>query len=411
MSVPATSAPVGRVQVRRARLAVGALFFVNGAMYASVVPRLPGIKEQLQLSNTALGTAIAAAPVGALLAGLAAGALVSRWGSGRVAVACGLGMGVTLPGVGAAPSWAVLAAALAVLGVLDCVMDVSMNAHALRVQHAMGRSIVNAFHGLWSVGAVTGGLVGALAAGGEVPVAVHLGAVGAVLVAASLVASRFLLAGSEDLERNAAGAEAQPRDAQEPQATGVVSARRAALPALGLLGVLTLLAAVVEDVPASWGAVYLRTELGTGAATAGMAFVAFQAAMTLGRFLGDAMTDRFGAVALARGGALAAAVATSAALAVATPATTVVGFAVAGFGVASLFPAAFSAAGNLPGVRTGDGVAVVSWIARTGFLVAPPLVGLVGDLTSLRLALVLTPLAAAGVFLLARALRPVGGGT
>lgn len=389
------------VTPRQARLAVSALFFVNGALYANVVPRLPGIKADLGLSNTALGTAIAGAPVGALLAGAAAGALVTRFGSGRLAVGCGVLFGVALTGVGLAPVWAVLVAAMVVVGALDSVMDVSMNAHGLRVQRAYRRSIINGFHGIWSIGAVAGGLTGAAAAGLGVPIELHLLGAGIALAGAALVASRFLLAGHEDTERVD-----RQSDAAEPRAMGTRGARRAVLPALGVLGVLTLLAAVVEDSPASWGAVYLSGELGADAATAGLAFVAFQAMMTAGRLLGDRLTERFGEVAVARTGALAAALATSVALAVATPLVTIVGFGVAGFGVASLFPAAFHAAGNIPGVRTGDGVAMVSWIARSGFLIAPPLVGLVGDLVSLRVGLLLVPVAALGVVVLAGALRP-----
>ena len=57
---------------------MSALFFVNAALYANLVPRLPEVKERLALGNAALGSAIAAMPVGALLAGLCAPALIQR---------------------------------------------------------------------------------------------------------------------------------------------------------------------------------------------------------------------------------------------------------------------------------------------------------------------------------------------
>lgn len=80
------------------------------------------------------------------------------------------------------------------------------------------------------------------------------------------------------------------------------------------------------------------------------------------------------------------------------------GFARAGLGTAPLFPLAFHAAGDLPGVSTGDGVAAVAWMGRIGFLVAPPLVGLIGDAVNLRAGLVLVPIAGSVVALLAGAL-------
>ena len=94
----------------RARAAVSAVFFVNAVLYANLVPRLPDVKDALDLSNAALGTAIAAMPVGALLAGLGAPAVIQRLGSARVAAFGLLALAVGVVGVPLSGSWAVLAA-------------------------------------------------------------------------------------------------------------------------------------------------------------------------------------------------------------------------------------------------------------------------------------------------------------
>lgn len=381
----------------RARIAVAVLFVLNGAAYATVVPRLPAIKGELGLSNTALGTAVASMPLGALLSGLLAGRLVTRSGSGRVAVACGIAFGIVLPLLGLAPSWGALAAAFLVLGLLDALMDVSMNAHGLRVQRGYGRSIVNALHGLWSIGAVAGGLAGTVAAGVGVAPRVHLLTAGAAVAAVSVATARHTLEGPDDEDRD----DATPATAD--------SGRRATASRLALLGLLVVLAAVVEDAPASWGAVLLRDELGATAAAGGLVFIAFQVSMVIGRLLGDPVVDRFGEAAVVRAGGLLTAGAVGVGLAIGEPASIVVGFALAGLGAASLFPVVFHAAGNLPGVSTGHGLAVVGWMSRLGFLVVPPLVGAIGDASSLRAGLVIVPLAALAIAGLAGTLpaRPV----
>jgi MFS family permease len=376
-----------RRDLRRARGAVAAFFVINAAAYANVVPRLPAIKADLGLSNTGLGTAVAAMPVGALLSGMAAGGLIARLGSGRLAAACGVGFGLVLPLFGIAPSWAALAGTFLALGLLDSLMDVSMNAHALRVQRGYGRSIVNAMHGLWSVGAVLGGVVGSAAAGAGIGLGAHLVTAGAMVVAASLAARRAILPGPDDVERD---------DELVPLAHGEVGAARRGGGArasgfahrLAWLGVLVLLAGMVEDAPSSWGAVLLRDELGASAGAAGLAFLAFQSAMTVGRLAGDRVVDRIGPVTAVRAGGATVAVGMSLGLLVGEPPAVVAGFAVAGFGAAPLFPLVFHTAGNLPGVSTGHGVAVVAWMSRLGFLVVPPLVGAVADATSLRTGLV-----------------------
>jgi hypothetical protein len=184
-------------------------------------------------------------------------AVAAGFGSGRVA-SCGLVLlGVTVWTVSVAPNWLGLAAALLVVGALDAIVDVAQNAHGLRVQRLYQRSILNAFHGVWSIGAVAGGLLGSAAAGLRVPLVAHLGASAVAFGVLALVASRGMLA---------------RRDEPEPAAEEVLRERprrRAAVPALAVLGVLAACGAFVEDAGASWSALYLRTELDAGAATAG----------------------------------------------------------------------------------------------------------------------------------------------
>jgi MFS family permease len=370
---------------------VAALFVLNAVAYANVVPRLPAIKADLDLSNTALGTAVAAMPVGALLSGPFAGRLVAVAGSGPLAVACAVGFGAVLPGFAVAPSWGALAGVFLVAGALDSLMDVAMNAHALRVQRVIGRSIINALHGMWSVGAVAGGLAATAAAGAGIGLGPHLAAAGASIVVVALAVRGRLLEGPEELERQPPGAEG-----------GGGRSRRGSRRRLGLLGVVVLLSAMVEDAPQSWGAVYLRDDLGTSAAAAGLLYVAFQAAMTATRLVADRVIDRRGELAVVRGGGLLTAAGAGLGLALGTAPAAVAGFALAGVGTAVLFPVVFHAAGEVPGVSTGQGLAVVAWTGRVGFLVAAPLVGVLADAAGLRTGLLVVPAAGLAVAALAR---------
>jgi len=378
--MPSTAVPL---RARRARAAVSAVFLVNAVLYANVVPRLPEVKDRLDLSNAAFGAAIAAMPVGALVSGLLAPVLIRRFGSAAVASFGLVGLAAAVAAVPVAGSWAVLAAVFLVAGAVDAVVDVAQNAHGFRVQRLYGRSIVNAFHGLWSVGSVLGGLLGAAAAGLGVPLPVHIAVTSTVFAVVAVVAYRFLLPGPEDAERTA--------DTAEPAATPVQGAvRRVAgrtVLMLAVLGVLAACAAFVEDAGSSWGALYLRGEVGVGAAAAGLAFVSLQVAMTVGRLTGDRVVDRFGQRRVARVGGVAIALGMGLALAVPSLATTLVGFALAGLGVATLVPAVMHTADELPGLAPGTGLTVVSWLLRVGFLLSPTVVGLVADASSLRVAL------------------------
>jgi MFS family permease len=390
------------IQLQRARVAVALCFFLNAVFYATLVPRLPEIKADLGLSNSSLGAALAAVPLGALVAGLFSAALIRRFTSARVATSGLVLLGLLLSGVAVAPNWPALAAILLVAGGLDAVIDVAQNAHGLRVQRLYRRSILNGFHGIWSIGAVSGGLLGSAAAGLGVPLGVHLGATAVVFGMLALVAFRAMLPGDDhaDLDEAADGDDRVPA---EPRANG----RRGAVLALATLGVLATCGAFVEDAGASWSALYLRTELAAGAATAGLAFVALQGAMTVGRLTGDRVVDRFGQRRVVQVGGAVIAAGMGFALAFPSVPATLAGFALAGLGVATLIPAVYHAADELPGLRRGTGLAVINWLLRIGFLLSPPLIGVLADATSLRVALLAVVVAGLGVLLLARALRPV----
>jgi MFS family permease len=405
-TAPSTTAPSATsARHGRARAAVALLFLTNGALFANLLPRYPAIMDELRLSNAEFGLAVAAFPLGALIAGLASGALIRRFRSSRVAVA---GTILTSAGIlcaGMAPSWALLAAALFFAGAMDAVTDVAQNAHGLRVQRLYQRSIINSLHAVWSIGAVLGGLMGAAAAGLDLAPGIHLSISAAVFAALTLCCYRFLLPGPETDDADAASADAA--DGTAAPDLGPSSAARGAAAKYGVLGALVLIAtagALVEDAGSSWSAIYLSDSLGAATTLAGFGFVALTGAQFVGRLLGDRLVDRFGQRTVARAGGVIAAVGMGTALAVPSVPGTILGFAAAGLGVATLVPAAMHAADELPGLRPGTGLTMVSWLMRVGFLVSPPVVGAIADAVSLRAGLFVVPLAGLLVLVLSAVL-------
>ncbi len=379
-------------RLRHARAAVGAVFLTNGALFANVVPRYPEIRDSLDISNALLGTAIAAGPLGALTGGLFAPAVIRLL---RSAGTASFGIPFIAAGfllVAVVPNWWLLAAVLFVAGAGDAIVDVAQNAHGLRVQRLYGRSIVNSFHGVWSIGAVLGGLMGSAAAGLHVPLLLHLAVSGVLFSVIALVAYRFLLPGA---------------DAADPVDTPAAAPRRSWRPAawmLAALGGLALFGALVEDAGASWGALFMTDVVDSPAAAAGLAFVALQVAMTVGRLLGDRVVDRFGQRTVTRIGGTIAALGMGGALLFPSVGTALLGFALAGLGTATLVPAAMHTADELPGLPPGLGLTIVSWVLRIGFLASPPVVGLVADHSSLRVGLMSVVVAGVGTLVLGRVL-------
>jgi len=405
------SSPVDHREARRARIAVGVLFFTNGALISNLLPRYPEIKDDLGLTNTAFGAAVAAYPLGALLLGLTAGILIRRFRSSRVAIAATVITAIGLLLVGVAPGWIVLALALFLAGAMDSITDVAQNSHGLRVQRLYKRSIINSFHAIWSIGAVIGGVMGAAAAALGVPLLLHLTISAVLFSAAALASYRWLLAGPEPTP-DAAPTVAEPLAGSIAASAASSSLTATAKPGGTVWRYATLLAlvviaaggAIVEDAGSSWSAIYLSDGLGASAFVAGLGFISLQGMQFVGRLLGDRMVDRFGQRAIARLGGALVLVGMGAALAFPSIPGTIVGFGLAGFGVATLIPGAMQAADELPGFKPGAGLTIVGWLLRLGFLLSPPIVGAIADASSLRFGLILVPVAGLLVLIFARVL-------
>lgn len=435
-------------RLRRARLGAALLFLVNGAVFANLLPRLPQIKDAFELSNSVYGFVVIAFPLGSLLAGTAPAPIMRRWGSGRTAVmgSVAIALMILLAGVsgGIGGGLLVLLAYIVPLmlaGMLDAITDTAQNAQALDVQRAMGRSILNSMHALWSLGSVIGGLMGTAALALQVPLAVHLAISGILFSAVAVFAGTRVLTMEEvarvrPLAESSAQQDALPADGPEPaqdlpglseqDAPGVAAAahepssgaasaataspgsagpaRRAVLMLL-LISVVSITGVMVEDLGQNWSVLYLSQVLEASATMAGLGLVALMCAQFIGRLLGDRMVDRLGHVTMARLGAVGIAAGLGLVVAAPAPAAAVAGFFLAGLGSATLVPSAYHAADLVPGLRPGTGLAVVSWLMRGAFLSLSPFVGVVSDALGLRLAFLVIPVAAVLAVLTAGHLR------
>jgi MFS family permease len=225
----------------------------------------------------------------------------------------------------------------------------------------------------------------AVAIATDVPRQVHLVVTAIAFTSVTVIAYRFLLRGPDV-------------DPDEAAPGGFRRAGRRVYGALALLVLIAVAGAVVEDAGSTWATLYLRDELGAAGAIAVLGYIALLGFQFIGRVLGDRLVDRFGERAVARTGGLVTAAGMGAALWAPSVPATIAGFAAAGIGIATAIPAAMHCADRLPGLRPGAGLTAVAWLMRVGFVGAPPLVGAVADATSLRVGLLIVPIAGVVVF-------------
>lgn len=354
---------------RTARLAVATMFFVAGAGQGNWVVRIPDVQQSLGLSAGALGVALFGLPLGLLIGVPASGWASVRWGSRSVTVVAALGYCATLVLPSLAWSGATLLAALVLFGLASGALDVAMNTQAVAVEARYERPIMSSFHAVFSGGGLAGSAAGGAVAAFGVGPFFHLASAGLVLGAmVAVAAGRLLPATVESRERES---------------------RRRLRPSWRMLALGTIAFCVLmgEGAVADWSAVFLRQDVGAGAALAGAGFAAFSLAMAGGRLVGDVLNARLGAVALLRLGGAVAGAGMALALVPDGAALSILGFGLVGAGLSTLFPTVIGAAGRMRDAPTGTVIATITALGYFGFLAGPPLIGLVADVAGLRAAL------------------------
>jgi predicted MFS family arabinose efflux permease len=366
------------------RAAVTVVFFADGALFASWISRIPTLSDRVGASPGLLGLILLAPAVaGALAMPLAARAL-ARGSSRRVSrlALFALMIAVPLPGLAHA-SWS-LAASLLLLGFAGATLDVSMNAQGVTVERHLAKPILSSLHAAFSFGGFAGAGGGAIAAGLGISPLVHLLIAAALFGIPGLVATLALHARDDD------------PDAEAPHL------RWRALPTrLIILGIACFFGLLAEGAAGDWSAKLVRAEP-LGSATAGaLAYAAFSVGMAAGRLAADRLWMRWGSAGLIlRGGSLAAAGLT-AGLVIGDAPAEIAGFLILGLGLSSNVPTLFRAAAAETGVAAGSALAAVSSLGYVGFLIGPPVIGGLAQLTSLRLACGLLGLSALVVAALA----------
>jgi hypothetical protein len=153
------------------------------------------------------------------------------------------------------------------------------------------------------------------------------------------------------------------------------------------LCILAFLCFAIEGAVTDWSALFLTSVKGATPAAAAGGFALFSLAMAACRLAGDAAVARIGGRTILVGGGLLMAAGLGIALASPWPLVGAFGFGILGVGAANVVPVLFSRAARTPGVEPSIGVAAVATLGYSGFLVTPPVLGLVADAYGLSVAL------------------------
>ncbi|WP_427129682.1 MFS transporter [Pseudarthrobacter sp. S9] len=382
------------------RNAVVAAYAFSGVAFSSWVSRLPAIRDGLDLTPGTVGLLLLCMTLGSFVSVSASGLIVLRFGSkrtiriGSVMVGCGL----VLAGFGTSVlvNPPAVAGGLAIIGLGTASWNTASNVEGAAVERAVRRHIMPRLHGAFSLGTVAGAGLGAWAAGVGIPVFWHLAAVGLLVAGTVTTAAAWFRADITPLQEEQSFKPATPDTFEDPSTGPIPIIRPGADPAAApldnkrqiaqawrdrrtlLLGVLVLGLALAEGAAGDWVALALADGHGQSDAAGAAGYGLFVTFMTVGRFAGTLVLDRYGRVPVMRWCAATAVLGLGLFVFAPVPWLAYVALAIWGLGASLGFPVGMSAAADDP-LRAAARVSVVSTIGYGAFLCGPPLLGLLAE--------------------------------
>lgn len=351
---------------------IRAMFALQPIVFGAWLPRLPQVQSSLDLSAFELAVALMGLPAGLLAFLFVGGRLAEHLGTRRFMIAGHAVYLMIMPLPAFAGTGATLFMALALAGLSLAAAELALNVTADRIEKAENRLIMAGCHGFWSVGILLGSALGSAFAA----VAVSPGK--SLVLLALLLAGPILFASARMTDYSLAKTQTDKTGADQSRAEG-----RWSWPLLTIcffaFGI-----ALSEGAMSDWAAIYMTDVFDASPGYAGLGYTVFAAMVATGRFFGDSVRRYLSLPVMARVFCVVAVVGGSVLVLAPVSPVAFAGFALFGFGVSVCFPLAVTAAGAAPGRSATANVALLSQISLCGFLVGPPVIGMLADTYGMR---------------------------
>jgi MFS family permease len=340
------------------------VFALFGVIMGSWAGRIPALAAGVNVSHAALSMVLLCGGLGAVISYPISSFLMGRFGARKTLMVSGLALLCVLVSIGMAPDVSRLMMAVLMLGITASTFDVAMNSAAARREKESGKSEMSRLHGLACAGGLVGATLGSLMASMKIAPATHF-----LMLAGPLAVVLWLAVNL--LEADEAGVKVEKKKFALPRGP------------LVLLGMLGFFGSMAEGSIADWSGVFLKEHFGASDGLAPLALSAFSMMMLMSRMVGDKMKERHGAKRLVTLGALVAAAGLFFAVLAPNAYVALGGFAIAGVGLALVFPFVFSAAG----AQGPAALAAVASMAYSGSLMGPPAIGAVAHFVGMQAAI------------------------
>lgn len=327
---------------------------------------LPHIKMKFDLNDSQIGVALFFTACGLLVSIPIVPYINKKIGTGRSTKIGVIVFAILFNIPLLAPSYTLLCASLFITGIFSGFTDVSMNALVSIIEKRDKQNFMSAAHGFFSLGGFIGAGIGSFLISRFSNPSYHM-----LLMSAFVILTSLLLSNKYEKIK-------EPTREEDKASTNIFKNIK---PVLGL-SIVAFIIMFNEGAVEHWSNLFLFDVVHVSESQAGFGFVIFSLTMTLGRFLGDGISKKIGAIKTLSYGCIIA-IASYFLILVANVYVSVLGYGILGLGLSVIIPEIFRLAGKTKHINTSVAISVVSGIGFIGFLIGPVLLGFISNWSNL----------------------------
>ena len=342
-------------------IACKALFFIMAFSIGLWTIRIPTIRDQIQTDYLGIGYIMATFAIGSIIMMLCANYFISKSSSKKIIIYIVIAqwlLWLPVPFIKDLVTFMILAF---MFGFCFGLFEICINLKASKIESREGKSMMSGFHAFWSIGLLSGSLLTSLFLEYKISFFTN-SLIFIIMISPILYFSSLTI-----------------KNIQSDTLSFLSIFFKWPL-FLIILFLLAITAVFLEGGTDSWGSLYMRDYILAEGFNIGLAAIAFNGSMVLGRLIGDRLKEIFGIYNFLVFSVIGSFVGSIFIASSSSLLFAIIGFVIAGFCVSSIIPICYTFGASIKNLNPTVGITIITIGTYGVFMIAPPTLGYVADI-------------------------------
>ena len=341
------------------------LFFSISFFVGLWTIRIPDIKDQISTDYSGMSYLFVIFSLGSIVTMVVAPKIIENFSSKIIVLISGSIISFLWLFVPFVSAFFQMAFLSFLFGCAYGIFEVVLNLQATNLEKKYDKPMMSGFHAFWSIGLLSGSFITSIFL--EYNISFLINSVCYIIILFPLI---FL--SSMTLKKN---------EAEKQSFAGIFFKWPTVLLILVLL---SITAVFLEGGTDSWGALYMRDYLQAEGFNVGLAAIAFNGAMVIGRLTGDQLKAFFGIQQFLFISIVCSLIGVTVVLFSKVVLISIIGFVIAGLGVSSVIPICYTLASSIKNINPTVGITVITIAVYGDFMIAPPILGYTANIIGIQ---------------------------